>query len=104
MFFGTGFHLPSQNPPSLIIVIIVQKAPAAWRFRHAWRERRRASSGGVRGVVGLRHVIPLEDLLHLQVVFRGFGEGVLKDGESLLLDLVVDCGEIGYHGETLGSC
>lgn len=50
----------------------------------------------------MRLVIPLDDLLHLEVVFLGLGEGVFEDGKSFFLDLVVDGGEIGYHSETLG--
>ena len=50
----------------------------------------------------MRLVISLDDLLHLEVVFLGLGEGVFEDWKSLSLDFVIDSGEVGYHSETFG--
>lgn len=102
--FRKIFYLPSQNPPSLIIIVVVQKATrtTGWRHCHSLRERRRTSSGGSGGVERLRLVISLDDLLHLEVVFLGLGKSVFEDGKSLFLDFAVDGGKIGYHGETCG--
>jgi hypothetical protein len=66
------------------------------------RKRRWTSSGCGGGVVGLGLVIPLNNLLHLQVVFLCLDESILEDGKSLILDIVVDGGQIGYYSEAFG--
>jgi len=73
---------------------------ALWHC-HAFGGRRRATSSSV---VGLRHVISLDDLLHLKIVLLSLDESVLKDRKRLFFDVVVDCSEVGCNGETFGMC